>query len=114
MRDRISKAHKSEPRFGQPRGARQRAERRRKQAQKPMGGAVRRPRFGSQKAILFCGGVFIQPSSNLFYRKFLKIGRLPLASLAVSRPAARRLTAAQNPQNFFSFSFRARAKNFFN
>jgi len=37
----------------------------------------------------------------------------PLASLAVSHPAARRLTAAQSPQNFFSFSFGGARKKFF-
>jgi hypothetical protein len=35
-----------------------------------MGGAVRRPPNGWQKAIKSYSGVVIQPSSNLFYQKF--------------------------------------------
>jgi len=59
-----------------------------------MGGAVRRPPNGWQEAIKSYSGVVIQPSSNLFYQKFLK------------KASARRLRRrAEKPDG-------SRAKNF--
>jgi hypothetical protein len=66
--DRIKKNRKRyEPHFGRARSARKGA--------KSMGGAVRRPPNGWQKAIKSYSGVVIQLCSNLFYQKFLIDGR---------------------------------------
>jgi len=81
-----------------------------------MGGRFGRPRNGVKKITKSGFGVSIQPSSNLLYQKFLKIGRLPLASLAVSPP--QRLAppkgGAQSPQKFFQFLLRGARKFFSN
>ena len=101
------KSHKSEPRFGQPRGAPARAERRGFIMAKSMGGTLCRPRSGSQKAEKFCLGVSIQPRFEPILARISEIDErsAPPPAAAKRRPASQK--------NFLcNFNLRAPLKNY--
>jgi hypothetical protein len=97
-KDRIKKiARDNEPHFGRARSARKGA--------KSMGGAMRRPQNGSFKAQKSGFGVVIQPSSNLFYQKFLRKRRFAAPSARLNPPSgsAPLTRGKQSPQKFLFF-----------
>jgi len=74
-----------EPALGEPRCARR--------ATKSMGGTACRPRKSRSNFRKSNLGAFVQPSSNLFYQKFLKNGRFrsaPPPAAAKRRPASQK------------------------
>ena len=70
-RDRILNRTGAEPRFGQPRGAPARAERKGFVGEKRLGGALRRHRNGGQICKKSYSGVHLQRGSKPFHAKLL-------------------------------------------
>jgi len=103
----IQTARDVEPRLGQPRGARLRAERRGFPPTKPMGGTSCRPPIRRSKIGKSNLGVYLRLRSNSFYAKFLKkSNRSALPPTADYGGLPRRKT-------FFTIFDFARAQHFF-